>query len=533
MPLHGKNFIGHGLSAEGTETFQAVSPLTTEKLDPPFVQVTREEAARALDLAEQAFRNRRRDPAQDAALLDRIAEEIEALGDELIDRAHRETGLPETRIKLERARTTAQLRMFAQVVREGSWVDARIDTGSARRRPIPKPDVRRMLGPIGPVAVFPASNFPLAFSVAGGDTASAFAAGCPVVVKIRPSHPGTSELAAQAIQKAVAAVGLPDGWFSALHGPGRQLGMFLVHHPAIRAVGFTGSLAGGRSLMEAAASRPDPIPIYAEMGSANPVFLLPQALAERGEAIAQGLHQSLTLGVGQFCTCPGLVIALRDERLDAFLATLGALVEATLPGTMLMEPILKAYEKGVRQSARISGVRRLAEARVEANPQKTEARAALLMAEAETILRNPDLRCEIFGPAAMVVRCQQREQLIEIAEALEGQLTATIHATEDELAASADLVSILERKAGRLIFNGFPTNVEVCPAMHHGGPFPATGDVRSTSVGTAAMARFARPLCYQDFPDSQLPPELRNHNARQIWRLIDHAWTRDDVGAKL
>jgi len=531
MPLHGKNLIGHALGAQGERTFQAVDPATGEKLGTSFHDATPAEADRALELAEGAFRSRPMpEPAQTATLLERIADEIEALGDELIERGSAETALPAARLTGERGRTTGQLRLFAQVVREGSWVDARIDRAQPDRRPVPKPDLRRMLVPLGPVVVFPASNFPLAFSVAGGDTASALAAGCPVIVKARPSHPGTSELVGQAVQKAMIETGMPDGSFSMLHGAGREMGVYLVRHPAVRAVGFTGSLQGGRALHDAAASRPDPIPVYAEMGSINPVFLLPGALAERGEAIAKGLYQSVTLGVGQFCTNPGLVLAIKGEPLDRFLDVLGTLIKETPPGTMLMEPIRRAYQEGIERLLGASGVRRQAHPRQIADPAKTQCRAALFTTEAQVFLRNPDLRHEVFGPATLVVRCAGPEEMLQIAESLEGQLTGTIHATESELAAQGPLRAVLQRKVGRLVFNGFPTGVEVCAAMNHGGPYPATTDAHFTSVGTAAMARFARPICFQASFDSQLPPELRNKNVRGIWRLVDNVLTKDDLG---
>ncbi|MHC4404493.1 MAG: aldehyde dehydrogenase family protein, partial [Planctomycetota bacterium] len=316
MTLCGKNILSSSVSAEGSDTFQAVNPATGETLAPPFHHATREEVEEALELAQLAYEARGSvDSARTAAFLQRIADEIEAVGDALIERCGEETGLPSGRLVMEQARTTGQLRLFAKVVAEGSWVDARIDRPLPDRRPIPKPDLRRMLIPIGPVLVFPASNFPLAFSVAGGDAASAFAAGCPVIVKARPAHPGTSELVGRAVQKAAGEAGMPEGWFSMLHGPGRTTGVDLVGHPVIQAVGFTGSVAGGRALFDAAAARANPIPVYAEMGSVNPVFLLPGVLAERAESIAEGLHQSMTLGVGQFCTQPGLVIAIDDENL--------------------------------------------------------------------------------------------------------------------------------------------------------------------------------------------------------------------------
>jgi len=522
MPLHGKNIIGRALSAEGESTFQAIDPATGEKLETRFHDATPEEVERAVQLAAGAFEARRPpDPAQTARLLQRIADRIEALGDELIDRCNAETGLPAARLQMERGRTCGQLRLFAGVVSEGSWVDARIDRAIPDRQPIPKPDVRRMLVPIGPVVVFPASNFPLAFSVAGGDTASALAAGCPVIVKARPAHPGTSELVGQAVQRAVEEAGMPDGWFSMLHGPGRELGMKLVRHPAIKAVGFTGSLQGGRTLFDAAASRPDPIPVYAEMGSINPVFLMPDALAERAQEIAAGLHRSVTLGVGQFCTNPGLVIAPAGDDLDRFVAALGKLIEATEPGTMLFDGILEGYERGVEKLSNVAGVEVAARSAQIPQRQKTQCAAAVFVVDGDIFLQNPALGHEVFGPSTLVVRCRDEAQMLEIARTLEGQLTCTIHTADDGLARHGELLSILETKAGRVLFGGFPTGVEVCPSMNHGGPYPATTDAHFTSVGTAAIYRFARPICYQNFPQAQLPPELRDKNERGIWRMVD------------
>jgi 2,5-dioxopentanoate dehydrogenase len=530
MPLHGQNFIGHSLSAEGADTFQSINPATSGKLDPPFHNATRAELDRALFLADQAFQARRRNDAkQTAFLLDRIAAEIEALGEELFDRGSAETGLPPARIKSECARTTGQLRLFADVVREGSWVDARIDRPLPDRKPLPKPGLRRMLLPLGPVVVFPASNFPLAFSVAGGDSASAWAAGCPVIVKARPTHAGTSELVAQAVAKAMLEANMPDGWFSMLHGAGREAGVYLVKHPVVKAVGFTGSIPGGRALFDVAASRPDPIPVYAEMGSNNPVFLLPGALAERAEQIAQGLHQSITLGVGQFCTNPGLIIAMASPDLEKCLGLLAKLISETPPGVMLMEPIRKGYESAVSKISKTRGVECLAKSAQAADPKKTQCLAALLVTDASTFLQDQSLREEMFGPATVVVKCRSRDEMLEIARGLGGQLTATIHAAEAELAAETELLSVLEAKAGRLLFNGYPTGVEVCASMNHGGPYPATTDVHCTSVGTAAIFRFARPLCYQNLPQNLLPPELRDKNEMGIWRLVDNVLSKEDI----
>ncbi|GIV57729.1 MAG: 2,5-dioxovalerate dehydrogenase [Rhodothermaceae bacterium] len=526
MTLHGQHLIAGTPSGAGPAVIQAVNPVTGEALAPAYPEATPDEIDRALDAATEAFHaGRTRTPEERAALLERIADEIEALGDVLIERVMAETGLPEGRVRGERGRTTGQLRLFADVVREGSWVGARIDTADPDRRPVPKPDVRRMLVPLGPVVVFGASNFPLAFSVAGGDTASALAAGCPVVCKAHPAHPGTSELVGRAIDRAVAATGFPPGTFSLLHGATPETGLALVRHPQTRAVGFTGSLRAGRALFDAAAARPDPIPVYAEMGSVNPVFLLPGALSDRGTTLAEGLAASVTLGAGQFCTNPGLVFAPRGDALDAFLGHLGAVLATTSAGTMLHAGIRAAYEAGLDRWQATEGVRPVAAG--PADDTATPARPAVFTTDAETFARNPHLHEEVFGPATLVVQCDDPATFERLARRLEGNLTASLHGTGDDLRAHAGLIRILEDRVGRLIFNGFPTGVEVCHAMHHGGPYPATTDVRSTSVGTAAIFRFARPVCYQNFPQAALPPELRDDNPRGLWRLVDGTFTRE------
>lgn len=381
--------------------------------------------------------------------------------------------------------------------------------------------------PIGPVAVFGASNFPFAFSVAGGDTASALAAGCPVVVKGHPAHPGTSELVARALIKAVEATQMPRGVFSLLHGAGHEVGLGLVRHPFTKAIGFTGSLRGGRALFDAAAARPEPIPVYAEMGSINPIFILPGAMRERGNAIAEGLKNSVTAGVGQFCTNPGLIACLRDESLFGFVGRLGELIADAPTGTMLNPGILQAYERGVLQIGGIAGVNKV-QSNHTADLTKTEARAAMFSTTAQTFLQHDEMSEEVFGPSTVVVSCESREEIERIASNLHGHLTATIHGTAEDLEQFKSLVSILENKVGRLIFNGFPTGVEVCPSMHHGGPYPATSDPHFTSVGTAAIHRFARPICYQNFPQEALPVELRNVNSNGIWRLVDNQLTKED-----
>jgi NADP-dependent aldehyde dehydrogenase len=530
MELHGRNIIGGRESfSEGDQTFRAFAPAEGQELEPAFHEATEAQVDSALELADRAFHEyRRRTPEETALFLERAADEIMALGDALIERANAETALGPDRLSGERVRTVNQLRMFAALVREGSWVEATIDRAIPDRRPIPKPDLRRMLIPLGPVVVFGASNFPLAFSVAGGDTASALAARCPVVVKAHPAHPGTSEMVARAILKAVEATGMPDGVFSLLHGASHAVGLGLVRHPLTRAVGFTGSLKGGRALFDAAAARPDPIPVYAEMGSINPVFVLPGALRERGEAFAEGLKQSVTLGVGQFCTNPGLVVGLQDESLDRFIGKMAELIAATPPGTMLYPGIRRAFEAGVAAFSALPGVK-AHRAQAAPDPARNEVGAVLFSTDAATFLNNHQLSEEVFGPSTLVVRCESTTQLEDVARNLQGHLTATIHGTGEDLDQHRNLVAILENKVGRLIFNSFPTGVEVCPAMHHGGPYPATTDVHFTSVGTAAIKRFARPICYQNFPPEALPVELQNTNKRGIWRLVDNQLTRADL----
>ncbi len=532
MQLLGQHLIGGAPSAEGHATFAGADPTTGASLPPVFREATADEIDRALGAAEAAFEPYRAlPPAARAAFLRAVADEIARLGDPLVERAHAETGLPLARLTGERGRTVGQLQLFADLVEDGSWVDARIDPARPERTPLPRPDLRRMLLPLGPVVVFGASNFPLAFSVAGGDTASALAAGCPVVVKAHPAHPGTAELTARAVLRAAEATGMPDGVFSLLHGATAETGQRLVRHPLACAVGFTGSLRAGRALFDAAAARPVPIPVYAEMGSVNPVFLLPSAVARRGELLADGLAGSITLGTGQFCTNPGLVVTRRAPELDGFLDRLGSRVAAAAPGPMLYAGIRDAYDAGVARLRAHPGVRVVGEAAATADPARVEGRPVVLATDAGTLREDPRLQEEVFGPSSLVVVADTPEELVEVARALEGQLTATVHGTEEELREHAALLRVLERKVGRLVVNGFPTGVEVGHAMQHGGPYPATTDTRTTSVGSAAVLRFARPVAYQDFPQSALPPELRDRNERGIWRLVDGRLTRDDVPA--
>jgi len=517
--LNGKNLIACEPADSADGRFSAGGALAD------FEEAGVAQVERAVAAAESASHEYRRFSADArGAFLDSIADKLDGLTD-LLDAAHIETALPRERLAAERARTTGQLRMFANQVREGSWVNARIDRARPDRKPLPKPDIRRMLIPIGPVAVFAASNFPLAFSVAGGDTASALAAGCPVVVKAHPAHPATSELAAGAIIDAIKATGMPFGIFSLIHSTRNEIARTLVQRSQIKAVAFTGSLRAGRALFDAAASRLDPIPVYAEMGSVNPVFLLPGALAERAEAIAEGLKNSVTLGVGQFCTNPGLTIGIGDEGFERFARQTRQLISDAPPGRMLYPALFRSYEAGVDRLSAIEGMCTIRS--TASTGAESHARPSMFETDAEMLIRHRELGEEVFGPSTVVIRCGSREEMETIARRLDGQLTATIHGTPSDLAEYASLVSILEDKAGRLIVNGFPTGVEVCASMQHGGPYPATTDSRTTSVGTAAIHRFARPVAYQDFPQSLLPVELQDANPRKIWRMVDGQMSKE------
>lgn len=506
-------------------TFQAVNPTTGESLPGQFTDASLSEINQTVENAAMAFEAyRHTGPAARAEFLERIAAEIEALGDELLERCHQETGLPMGRLQGERGRTANQLRLFAKVVREGSWVDARIDPAQPDRQPLPRADIRHMQIALGPVVVFGASNFPLAFSTAGGDTAAALAAGCPVVVKGHPAHPGTHSLVAGAILKAIEATGMPEGTFGSVQGRAIEVGKALVMHPQIKAVGFTGSFRGGTAIFEYANSRPEPIPVFAEMGSTNPVFILPGALKERGAAIADGLAASLNLGVGQFCTNPGLSFLPDEPGKDAFLQTLEERIGETGAGTMLTAGIKAAYDKGIERLAGTDSVRNLAGGA--AAKGDFQAQTAVFRTTTEVFLAEESLEEEVFGPSGIVVESGSREQLLASARRLKGHLTATVHGTEADLIEYRELFDILEKKVGRIIVNGFPTGVEVCHSMVHGGPYPATTATQSTSVGTTAIRRFVRPVCYQDLPQALLPDALKDNNPLGIWRLVDGQFTQ-------
>lgn len=523
IKLTGRSIIGFTKGSASAKTFTAFNPETGDEVEPRFYSATESDVDRAIELAYKARLEYGKVSGKDkAAFLRKIAENIEALGDSLIKRATLETGLPNARFQGERSRTCSQLRLFADLVEEGSWVGGRIDMADSDRAPLPKPDVRSMLRPVGPVAIFCAGNFPLAFSVAGGDSASALAAGCPIVVNSHSAHPGTAQLVGSAIEGAVKSCGLPEGVFSLLFSSDYEVGQNLVRHTKIKAVGFTGSQLGGRALMDIAASRNKPIPVYAEMSSVNPIFILPSALAENSSALAIGLHGSFTLGAGQFCTKPGIVILPDYDYLQAFTETLYDLVRETPASALLTSGIQQNYNKGFENregtAAAVSG---------NARPEGFFVNVSVFQTDAQNFLRDSELGEEIFGPTTLLVKTEKRDEMLDIARQMEGQLTATIHGTNEDLEEFADLISILETKVGRLIFNGFPTGVEVCHAMVHGGVYPATSDSRSTSVGTRAIERFTRLVCYQDFPQEVLPDELKDKNPLAIWRMVDGETTRE------
>jgi len=525
--IAGRSLIGFREGSGSGAPLYASDPTTGQHLQPGFIAATKDEVDLAVRLAAEAFAIYSRTPGcARAAFLRTIATKIESIASEIIERAGRETALPPGRLQAETARTCAQLRLFAEVAEEGSWVAARIDRADPDRKPAAKPDIRSLLRPLGPVVVFGASNFPLAFSVAGGDTASALASGNTVIVKAHAAHPGTSELVGQMVREAVRECGLPEGVFSLLFGSGAEIGTSLMKHPLVKAGCFTGSRAAGRILMDVAASRPEPIPFYAEMSSTNPVFILPGALRERGESIAAGLHTSFTLGAGQFCTKPGMVFLPDNNDAAAFTDRLRQLVMGSTPFHLLTKAIHSSYDSALAGRKDKQAVKVVAESPKAAQGAGFCVGAALFSTDAHTFLGS-DLDAEIFGPTTLLVGHSSRDQVLEIARGLEGHLTATIHGTEEDLRDFADLIAILEGKVGRLVFNGFPTGVEVSHAMVHGGPYPSTSDGRSTSVGTRAIFRFTRPVCYQGFPTEALPEELKDSNPLVIWRMLDGQMSRE------
>jgi NADP-dependent aldehyde dehydrogenase len=525
LKLSGLSLVG-GQAGERGKIFRAVNPADGAELDPVFHSATTEDIDRAANLAADAFSALSGVGGRDRAqLLRRIADGLANEGDAIIGRAHLEAGLALPRLQNELGRTTGQLKLFAEVLEEGSWVNARIDDGDPTHKPFPLPDVRSMLRPLGPVAVFGASNFPLAFSVAGGDTASALAAGNPVIVKAHPAHPGTSELVGKVIQNAVRESGLPAGVFSLLFDSGIDVGVALVQHCAVKAIAFTGSASGGQALMRLAADRPDPIPCYAEMGSTNPMFILSGALRERSAQLAKGVQTSFTMGSGQFCTKPGLVFVPKNDSAD-FVQSLRNGVGTLASFGMLTHGIAAKYNQAIQHRLKEKQAELIAGAGDAAKGGGAATAAAVFGISLSDFLDHPELGEEVFGPTTLLVNYGNLHELVTVAQRLEGHLTATIQGTPEDLAGAHDLIRVLETKVGRIVFNGFPTGVEVNHAMVHGGPFPATSDGRSTSVGSQAILRFARPICYQDFPETALPAELQRTNPLGIMRMVNGTLTR-------
>lgn len=502
------------------EFFRAYDPSTNALIEPDFSVATPEHVERACALADAAFDSyRETTPEARAQFLETIAANIDALGDVLVARAMAETGLPQARLTGERGRTTGQLRLFATLLRQGRWAGVVVDTALPERQPLPRPDLRQRRIAVGPVAVFGASNFPLAFSVAGGDTASALAAGCPVVVKGHPAHPGTSALVGEAIRAAVESCGLPEGVFSLLQGPSNALGAALVANPHIKAVGFTGSRGGGLALVDIASRRAEPIPVYAEMSSVNPVILFPAALAARAEALGKGYVGSLTLGSGQFCTNPGIVLAIDGPDLERFVTAAAEALGEAQPQVMLTAGIHAAFDKGVEGIAAHDKVETIARGTEPAGCNR--GRAALFETDAASFIAHPELAHEVFGATSIIVRAGSFDEIRQAIAAMEGQLTATLQLEDADADVARPFIPLLEKKAGRILANGWPTGVEVSYAMVHGGPYPATSDPRTTSVGAAAIERFLRPVCYQDLPDALLPMPVRHDNPLGLPRLVD------------
>lgn len=511
--------------------FQSHNARTGEALPGDFHDATPAQIDAAFRAAADAFRSYRQTSAETRAVfLERIAAGAEAVAEELIDIADQETGLGRPRLPGELARACNGARMFAAMLREGSWVDARIDTAIPDRKPAPKPDLRLMHRPIGPVVVFGASNFPFAISVMGSDTVAALAVGCPVIAKAHPAHPHTCERLAGIIRAAAAECGLPEGVFTMVQGRSNEVGAALVTHPLAEAVAFTGSLRGGRALFDLAAKRDRPIPVYAEMGSLNPVFLLPRALAVRAEQIAEGFVASLTLGNGQFCTNPAMVLAHRGPELALFLNEAGRRVAAVAPSSMLHKGIHQAYEQGVNRIQELEEVLVTAKATTGAPQGAGQACAMLFETDSRTYFDHPEvLREEVFGPSSVVLRCPDAAEMVRFAESMDGSLSATVHGTEEDLQEYRELIEVLQTKVGRLVINGYPTGLEVCPSLHHGGPYPSTTHSHFTSIGLGAYLRFVRPFCFQDAPGMLLPQELQNSNPLGIWRMVNGQRTRDAV----
>lgn len=528
ISLTGENFIAGKESSNGKNTFQSINPETGEKSSVTFSNATSKEIAKAVIKAQEAFHvTSNYSPDKFALLLETVCDEIMILGDELLEIANWETALGLPRLLSERARTCNQLLAFANYIREGSYVEAIIDVGDSTRKPNPKPDIRRMLIPIGPVGIFPASNFPLAFGVCGGDTASAWAAGCPVIIKGHPSHPQTSEIFAQIVNKAIVKTNFPRGWFSFLQGKEHRVGKELALHPDIEAIGFTGSQQAGKAIFDLAVRRERPIPVYAEMSSINPIVVSGNSLENNLNTTAIALVNSITLGVGQFCTKPGIIFIPIHKKTNDFIARVKELMEEKNTPPLLNEAIKCNLEERVRETKELQGVELLLGGKnIE---DKLAYENTLFLTKASIFAKHKEFQQEHFGPTAIIVKYLNSSRLKNALETLEGQLTGSIYLEESEYPTFNEIIHLLEQKVGRLIFNGVPTGVEVCPAMQHGGPFPATTDQRTTSVGLMAIKRFLRPVAFQDMAEQALPMALKNENTLNILRLVNGKYTREPI----
>lgn len=526
--ITGKNYIGNELSSKGEITFKTFNPQSNAENGYEFIEASEVEINNAVALAQDAFEcYQEKSGSEKGRFLNAIADEIEDLDDTLIQCYCSESGLPEGRAKGERNRTVFQLRSFADLVAEGSWVEASIDTAQPDRKPLPKLDLRKMFVPLGPVVVFGASNFPLAYSTAGGDTAAALAAGCPVILKSHPMHAGTGELVASAIIKAATRTGMPNGVFSNLNSSGIEVGVQLVQHPQVKAVGFTGSITGGRALFDLAAKRPEPIPVFAEMGSLNPVIILPQAADKKGAEWAKTYSGSISLGAGQFCTKPGLIFGIKGASLDRFVEVLSEEINKIDPICMLHPGIFANYNNNRETALKQNGLESLAKDKTNGNPNYAAPSVATV--NGSDFLKNKTLHHEVFGPFSIVVQCENQEELNDIVKGLEGQLTGTVLAESEDTQDFVKTIEFLKNRVGRIIFNGVPTGVEVCPSMVHGGPYPASTDSRFTAVGIHSIKRWVRPFSYQNWPDSILPDALKNQNPLGIIRNVDGKPSSDQL----
>jgi 2,5-dioxopentanoate dehydrogenase len=523
--ISGKNYIGNKLSSNGDISFKTFNPITNTDNETLFTEASVQEIEDAAVLAKNAFQAYKNISGEKKSrFLNAIADEILNLGEELLQIYKQESGLSIARALFERERTIWQLKMFADLVKEGSWVEASIDTSIPDRKPAPKADLRKMLFPLGPVVVFGASNFPLAYSTAGGDTAASLAAGCPVIVKSHPMHAGTGEMISSAIIKAAEKTGMPNGVFSNLNSSGIKVGQILVNHPYVKAVGFTGSVEGGRAIFDLANQRTEPIPVFAEMGSINPVILFPKAAEQSGEVWAKTYAKSITLGSGQFCTNPGLILGIKSDALESFIRILAEEIVKVEPSCMLHPNIIGNFEQNKAKISSQQGV----EIKTDYinDVPKNHGRQVIVTVEGNSFLQNTSLQQEVFGPFSMVVQCDDKLQLLEIINNLEGQLTGTILAEKEELQQNKEVFEALQNRVGRVIYNSVPTGVEVCPSMQHGGPFPASTDSRFTAVGIHSIKRWVRPISLQNIPNELLPDELKNENPLKINRLVNNKQER-------